>query len=573
MNNREVATILHETGLLMELQGENSFKIRAYYNGARTMEALEEDLEKVVGEGRLQKLPGIGPALTEKITELVETGRMAYHEELKTIIPEGVLELLQIPGLGPKKAGTLYRELGIASIGELEYACRENRLVTLKGFGIKTQQRFLQGIEMQKRFQGKHLLAEARPLALEILDQLAVHPQVIQGKIAGNLRRGHEIIEKIDFLVATEEPEKVIEFFSQRPQVEEIIEQSTDKINVKLDYGLKANLQAVAPEYFPYAVLRHTGSETHYEGLQQRAENMGLTLNDQGLFRNNEALTLNDEKAIYQGLGLSYIPPELREGNGEIEIAAEGKLPQLVETEDIKGIFHIHSNYSDGTDSLEEMVVAAMERGYQYLGFADHSQSAYYAGGLTADDVKRQHDEIDRLQGKYPDIIIFKGIESEIKADGSLDYDEETLASFDFIIASLHGRFNPEMDLTDRLITAISHPRVTMLGHPTGRLLLARDGYQVDMEALLQAAKEYQVIIELNSSPARLDIDWRHLQRAKELGVKISINPDAHRHEDIDDVIYGVIMARKGWLSAEDVFNTLDGEEMRLLLQKRQENI
>lgn len=571
MDKKQVASILNEIGLLLELKGESPFKSRAYYNGARTIEMLTDDLTSVVKEDRLRELPGIGEALAEKITELVETGRMAYYEELKEAIPDGVMALLKIPGLGPKKARVLYQELGISSLGELEYACKENRLITLKGFGAKTQAKFLAGIEYLKRFQGSFRLADAKCWAEELLSELKSCPWVIEGDIAGSIRRAKEIVKDIDLVASSREPAKVIEFFVGLPQVEKVRAQGETKASVRLEWGLAADLRVVLPEQFPYALHHFTGSKEHHTELRKLAKNMKLTINEYGIFHGDELIRCENEREFYRALGMDYIPPEIRENTGEIETSLSGRLPDLLQRNDLKGTFHIHTHYSDGSSSIEEMVKGALARGYRYIGISDHSQSAFYAGGLKVDDILRQHEEIDRVQEMYPEIMIFKGIEADVKPDGSLDYEDQVLALFDFVIASVHSHFKSGADLTERLVKAMFHPAVTMLGHPTGRLLLAREGYRVDMERIFEVAREKQVVIELNASPARLDLDWRHLRRAKELGVKVSINPDAHRVEELDDIAYGVSMARKGWLESGDVFNTMSPRRVKRYLEERRQ--
>lgn len=571
LDNNRVAEILNEIGLLLELQGENPFKSRAYYNGARTVETLGEDLKKMVAEDKLKALPGIGKALTDKITELVQNGRLGYYEELKETIPEGVLDLLKIPGLGPKKAGTLYRELGIASLGELEYACKENRLLILKGFGEKTQENFLAGIADLKRFQGKYLLSDAKAKGEEILSQLRECPWVLEGELAGSIRRAKEVVKDLDLVVSTLEPRKVVGFFINLPQIAEITAQGDTLVHAKLNSGMSVDLRIVSPEQFPYALHHFTGSKEHNIALRGLAKSINYKINEYGIFHGQELKKCNNEQEIYRLFALDYIPPELRENLGEIEASLEGTLPRLVDARDLKGIFHVHTNYSDGRDSIEEMVKGAIRRGHRYLGISDHSQSAFYAGGLKEKDIHLQHEEIAEVQAKYPEIIIFKGIEADILPDGSLDYSDEILALFDFVIASVHSHFRAGIDLTERLIKAISHPRVTMLGHPNGRLLLAREGYQVDFELLFETALVYNVAIELNASPARLDLDWRYLKKAKELGIKISINPDAHRVEDLDDIHYGLLMARKGWLEAGDILNSMSPRRMERYLRERKE--
>lgn len=568
IDHKQVAAILNEIGLLLELNGEDSFKSRAYYNGARTMETLTEDLARLVEEGKLETLPGIGKTLAGHVTELVTTGQMSYYEELKASVPAGVMELLKVPGLGPKKARVLYQELGITSIGELEYACKENRLITLKGFGVKTQAKYLAGIEYLKRFQGKYRIDEAWHQALEILNELNSCQAVVEAEIAGSLRRAAEIVEDVVLVASAHEPATVTAYFAELPQVEEVVNLGDTHASVKLGSGLSVKLTVVEPHQFVYALHHFTGSQEHHAALRQLAKNMKLTINEYGIFHGDELLLCQNEEEFYRTLGMDYIPPELRENTGEIEASLAGRLPNLLEAKDIKGILHVHTDYSDGSNTLEQMVQAAVQKGYRYIGISDHSQSAFYARGLTEADIRRQHEEIQALQENYPEIYIFKGIEADILADGSLDYDDEILALFDFVIASIH-QFQPGKDLTERLVTAISHPAVTILGHPTGRLLLAREGYRVDMDAVFEALKKHQVAVELNASPARLDLDWRHFRRAKELGIKVSINPDAHRVEDMDDTYFGVLLARKGWLEAGDVFNTMSPRRMKRFLEER----
>lgn len=568
VDHKQVAAVLKEIGLLLELTGEQPFKSRAYYNAARTMELFNGDLPQLVAEGRLETLPGIGKSLAAHIMELLTTGRMQYYEELKAAVPPGVLELLKIPNLGPKKARVLFQELGITSVGELEYACKENRLITLKGFGAKTQEKLLAGIEYLKRCQGSYRLDEAWSQGTEILNELKNCQGVAEAEIAGSVRRATEIVGDVDLVAGAREPARVTEYFTRLPQVETVVAREEGRARVKLKSGLMADLLVVEPERFVYALHHGTGSRAHREALQVLARNMKLTINEYGIFHGDELLPCEDEGEIYRTLGMDYIPPELRENLGEIEASLAGRLPELVEMEDIKGIFHVHTDYSDGSDTLARMVAGALQKGYRYIGIADHSQSAFYARGLKEADIRRQHEEIEALQEKYPEILIFKGIEVDILADGSLDYGDEILALFDFVIASVH-HFQPGKDLTERILKAVSHPAVTILGHPTGRLLLAREGYRVDLEAVFEALSRHQVAVELNASPARLDLDWRHFRRAKELGVKISINPDAHRVEDLDDTFYGVLVARKGWLEASDVFNTMSPRRMKRFLEDR----
>lgn len=556
MNKQEIAQILKDIGLLLELIEDQPFKSRAYYNGARIVELVEEDLQELVAENKLVKLRGIGKALAEKITELVVTGKSSYYEELKAQIPSGVLDLLRVPGLGPKKVRVLYQELQITNLRQLEYACKENRLVTLPGFGEKTQEKVLKGIDFLKTFQGHYYYAEAYSLALEVLELLRDNPGVEKADLAGSLRRSKEIVKDLDFVACGNNPGQIIADFCREPRIREVIAQGESKASVLWDTGIQIDLRAVEPSLYPFVLHHFTGSKEHNTALRHLAKSRGYKLNEYGLFSGEERVSCASETELFRALDLNYIPPELRENRGEIEAAEQGPLPNLVEVKDIQGVFHVHSLYSDGKNSLEELIVETIRKGYSYLGISDHSQSAFYARGLKAADISRQQEEIEKLREKYPQIKIFAGIEADIKPDGALDYPDDILQSFDFVIASVHSHFKmTEEAMTARIVKAMSHPAVTMLGHPTGRILLAREGYPVNMAQVLETAKENQVIMELNASPARLDLDWRYLKEAKERGILISINPDAHRLEELDDIKYGVAVARKGWLTKEDVFN------------------
>ncbi len=574
MEKGAIAKILQEIALLLELRGENSFKSRAYYNAARTVELLgEEKVRTLVVEDKLQEVKGIGSALNEKLRELILTGSLKYYEELKASIPAGLRDILKVPGLGPRKVKMLYDTLGIAALAELEYACKENRLINLKGFGAKTQDNILRGIEYLRRFQGQYYYSFARQIAAGLLEKIKAYPALGEVSTAGSIRRCREIVKDIDLVASAAEPGKLTEYFAGLPQVAEVIALGETKAAVRLQEGINADLRVVQTEQFPYALHHFTGSKEHNTALRHRAKTMGMKINEYGIFRGEEPIVCQSEEAFFQVLNLSYIPPELRENYGEIEAAEKGALPLLVEERDIKGIFHIHTAYSDGENTLEDVVKFCREAGYEYVGISDHSQSAYYAGGLKEDDLKRQLKEIEVLKERYPDVAIFSGVESDIRADGSLDYPDELLQQLDFVIASIHSGFKMSGDkMTERLVKALSHPQVTMLGHPTGRLLLGREGYPFDLEKVLQTALEHNVIIELNASPARLDLDWRHLKSAKELGLLVSINPDAHRLEEFADTYLGVAIARKGWLEKKDVFNTRSRQEVEAYFQSRKGN-
>ena len=567
MDKQSIFMILKEIGLLLELKGENPFKSKAYYNGARTLELLEEDLETLVKENRLKDIKGIGQALNEKITELVLTGHLKYYDELKASVPQELIEMFNIPGLGPKKIKALHDELAISSIADLEYACKENRLVDLKGFGAKSQKNILESIEYLKRFQGQYYYSEAIIVAEEILEELKKSSYLIDISLAGSIRRCKEIVKDIDLVASSNNPGELTRYMAELSQVMDVLALGETKVSVKLHLGINLDLRVVKPQEYPYALHHFTGSKEHNTAMRHRAKTMNLKMNEYGIFRGEQLLKCADEIEVFKTMGLEYIPPELRENSGEIEAAEAGTLPELVNASDIKGIFHVHTNYSDGSNTLEEMVKACVDLRYEYLGVTDHSQSAYYAGGLKEEGVRRQQEEIFFLREKYPQIDILSGIESDIKPDGSLDYSDEILESFDFVIASVHSnlRMNKE-EATQRLVKAMEHPLTTMLGHPTGRILLGREGYALDMERIFEAAIKHKIIIELNASPARLDIDWRYLKRAKELGVLISINPDAHRIQELQDVKLGVKIARKGWLEAKDIFNCRDRYDIRKYL-------
>ncbi|MDK2840315.1 MAG: polymerase [Thermosipho sp. (in: thermotogales)] len=570
MDKKTVINILNEIGLLLELKGENPFKIRAYYNAARALETLDEDIEILVKNNKLKEVKGIGEAINKKITELINTGRLEYYENLKASIPEGLVEMLKIPGLGPKKIKTLYDKLDIKTVGELEYACLENRLVELPGFGEKTQKKILEGIKFVKRFSNQHLFSEAYSEANLLKQYLLKTGLVIRCEIAGSIRRKKEIVKDIDILATTDNPQKLMESFVEYEKTKDVIVRGDTKTSITLGSGINADLRVVKDEKYPYALHHFTGSKEHNTAMRHRAKRMGIKINEYGLFKGDTLIKCQDEEEIFRKLNLSYIPPEIRENMGEIEAAEKGEIPVLVEEKDIKGVFHVHTNYSDGANSLTEMVYSARELGYKYIGITDHSKSARYAHGLNEEDILRQFDEIDRLNEKYSDIKILKGIESDILKDGSLDYEEDLLKKFDFVIASVHSNFKmSKEEMTERIIKAVKNKYTTIIGHLTGRLLLSRDGYDLDVYRVIDACAEYDKIIEINSNPHRLDIDWRYIKYAKEKGVKLAICPDAHRVEGLRDVKYGIGIARKGWFEAKDVINTYDVDKVYEIFKRK----
>ena len=556
MAQKPITRILEDIAMLLEIKGENPFKTRAYYNAAKTLSGIT-NLEELIQEKRLREIKGIGEALSQKIEEYSDTGSMVYYEELTRKVPESLLELMQIPNLGPKKIKVLYDELGISNIGELEYACKENRLIRLAGFGEKTQEKVLKGIEFFKRHKGEFLFGDIYLEAERIKKSISaiIAPEWVD--VCGSIRRRKEIVRDMDILVAAESHEKVTSFFVSIPEAEEVLVTGDTKTSVRMKSGIEADLRVVSEKEFPYALMYFTGSKEHNVRLRGIAKKKGWKLNEYGLFDGENLVQCKSEEEIYHALSLPFIHPELREDSGEIEAAQQNALPLLVRLGDIKGTFHVHTDFSDGVDSLEKMVEGAQKLGYSYLGISDHSKAAYYAGGLKPDAVLRQWEMIDRINEKSSSFQIFKGIESDILPDGSLDYDDSVLEGFDFVIASIHSGFTMKKDdMEKRILKAMENPFTTMLGHPTGRLLLSRDGYQVDMMNIIDGAARNNVILELNASPYRLDIDWRYLKYAREKGVMISINPDAHAVAGLGDVFYGVNIARKGWQENKDVLNT-----------------
>jgi len=568
MQKKPVSDILENIAMLLEIKGENPFKSRAYYNAAKALSGIT-NLEELVKEKRLREIKGIGEALSQKIEEYSKTGTMAYYEELTRAVPESLLELMQIPNLGPKKIKVLYDELEITNIGELEYACKENRLIHLTGFGEKTQENVLKGIEFFKRHKGEFLFGDVYQEAERIRQRLSTIVDPICAEVCGSIRRRKEVVRDMDILVAAENHEKITSFFVSMPEVDQVLVTGETKTSVRMKSGIEADLRVVTRQEFPYALVYFTGSKEHNVRLRGIAKKKGWKLNEYGIFDGDNLVICKSEEEIYRALGLPYIPPELREDSGEIEAAEQDMLPSLIQHEDIRGIFHVHTDFSDGVDSLERMVEAAQKFGFSYIGVSDHSKTAYYAGGLKHDAILRQWEMIDTLNKKNSTFRIFKGIESDILSDGSLDYDDSILEGFDFVIASVHSGFTMKKDdMEERILKAMKNPYTTILGHPTGRLLLSRDGYQVDMMRIIDCAAQNHVILELNASPYRLDIDWRYLKYAKDKGVMISINPDAHAVAGLEEVFFGVNIARKGWQESKDILNTRDVNDIKEIFTK-----
>ena len=569
MDKDQVAEVLVNIATLLELKGENPFKTRAYQNAARTIEALSEPLDKLVGEERLGELKGIGEALQQKITELVTTGRLRYYEDLKAATPPGLVAMLDIPGLGPKKIKALHDELGIESVEQLEQACKDGKIAGLKGFGEKTQTNILEGINRRRTYASRHLLSDALEREEPLLEALRSHSDVIRCSAAGSLRRHREIIGDIDLLASSKKPAEVIEFFTSQPGIEKVLAKGDTKASVLLKGGIQSDLRVVSDSEYASALMYFTGSKQHNIVMRQRAIDRGLRLNEYGLFCSNEEtrdqkllVKCRTEEDIFEKLGLHFIPPEMREDMGEIALAEKGPLPRLIEWTDLKGSLHNHSTWSDGHQRPEEIAKAMRELGLAYWGVTDHSKSSFQANGLDTARVRQQLKEIAAINATLAkegtDFRLLTGTEVDILKDGKLDFPDDLLAELDVVIASIHTSFTQsEAETTRRLIGAAGNPYVHMLGHLTGRLLLEREPYKLDHRAVIEACAETGTWIELNAHPMRFDMDWRWWPYAKSKGVKCVINCDAHRLAEAGYLRLGAGIARKGWLTKEDVVNTL----------------
>jgi DNA polymerase (family 10) len=577
MDKDRVAEILLEIGTLLELKGENPFKTRAYTNAARTIESLNEPLAKLVVEKRLGEIKGIGSALEQKITELVETGKLKYHDELKASIPPGLIAMLEISGLGPKKIQALNKNLGVDSIEKLETACKKGKVAELDGFGEKTQANILEGIERRRTYASKHLLSDALRAAEPLLENLRRHPEVIRCSAAGSLRRFREIIGDLDLLASSKKPADVIEFFISQPDIIKVTAKGETKASVILKGGFQSDLRVVSDKEFPFALAYFTGSKEHNIVMRQRAIQRGLRLNEYGLFKSKEEtrdtkllVPCISEEEIFAKLDLPYIEPELREDHGEFASGEKNDLPKLIEWTDLKGALHNHSNWSDGHNTLEEIAEFTDNLGLEYWAITDHSKSSFQANGLDAKRLREQIKEIKKINEGFArrgsDFRLLTGCEVDILKD-RLDFDDELLAELDVVVASLHIPSSNEAENTKRLIRAAENKYVHIIAHMTGRLLLEREPYPVNVQAVIDACVETETWLELNCNPHRFDLDWRHWPYAKSKGVKCVINPDAHRNEHVGFLRLGAGMARKGWLEQTDVVNTLTLKSLKRQLK------
>jgi DNA polymerase (family 10) len=581
MNKDQVAQVLTEIATLLELKGENPFKSRAYANAARALDSLGEPLETVFAPGSEPRLKGIGDSLHQKICELLATGKLAYYEELKNSVPPGLLQMLSIPGLGPKKVKALHDRLGLETMEQLERACQLSQVAELAGFGEKTQANILAGIAFRRQYASRHLLRDAWLVAEPMLDSLRGHPGVARCGPAGSLRRGKEIIGDIDLLASSKNPRAVIEFFTRQPGVASVSAQGETKASVVLPGGIQADLRVVSEVEYPFALAYFTGSKEHNIVMRQRAIQRGLRLNEYGLFKSavetREAalrVPCRTEEEIFQQLGLAGIPPELREDRGEFAAAEQNRLPRLLDWTELKGSLHNHSTWSDGRMTLPQIALQARELGCAYWAVTDHSKSSFQANGMDAARLRQQLEELAALNRKFAaeghDFRFLTGTEVDILTDGRLDFEDEVLATLDVVVASVHQGFTQsEAEMTRRLIRAAENPCVHILGHLTGRLLLEREPYKVNQTAVIDACAATGTWIELNASPLRCDMDWRLWHYAKDKGVKCAINCDAHRYEDAGHLRLGASLARKGWLESKDVVNTLPLPRLRQALQAK----
>jgi DNA polymerase (family 10) len=584
MTKEEIANVLERIATLLELKNENPFKIRAYTNAARAIETFGGNVSDFQDEEAVAKIPGIGKSIALKIRELAASGSLKYLEELSAEFPTGIMELFSLPGLGAKKIKALYDRLGINSIEQLQKACEDGRVAELPGFGQTTQQKLCDAIAKRAAHAGSFQFGQVATEAETLRSDLVAHSDALKVDIAGSYRRRKEIVHDLDFLVATKSPEAIMKFFVSHPLVESVIAQGPTKSSVRLRSGVQCDLRVVSSAEYPFALAYFTGNKEHNIELRSRALQRGWTLNEYRLAPApvdskakkerpvKKIPTVRDEADLYRAVDLDFIPPELRENWGEFEAAEKHSLPKLIEKENLRGTFHCHTTASDGHNSIEEMAEAAQALGLEYLGIADHSRSSIQAHGIDEAKLRFQIGAIRKFNTKLNGFRVFAGIECDILRDGSLDLPDEVLSQLDYVIASIHSVFNlSETEMTRRVIRAMENPLVTVLAHPTGRLLLKREPYQIDIPAVLEAAARTGTWIELNAAPKRLDLDWRWWPLAKQKGVKCVINPDAHRTERLQDLWFGIGIARKGWLTKDDVMNCLPLEKIEAALRAKRE--
>jgi len=562
MRNLEIAAVFNQIADLLEIQGANPFRVRAYRKAAMSIEGLTDSIEFIAGQGSVRHIPGIGEDLANKIQEYLQTGKMEFHEQLKQEIPVGLIKMVEIPSVGPKTAKLIYDQFRIQTIDELEALCKTERLLCVPGFKKKTIENILRGIEIHRRRRGNYLLGRTLPIATQICKYLEAYAERVA--YAGSLRRMKEIVHDVDILAATGSPGKVMTAFLSMPLIDTVLAQGPTKASVRVQDDLQVDLRVIEPKSWGAAMHYFTGSKAHNIRMRERAIRMGLKLNEYGLFdADDKPIAGAEEEEIFQKLGLPFIPPVLREDQGEMEAAAEGTLPDLVELHDIRGDLHMHTRWSDGSYSTEEMVEAARGRGYQCVAITEHSESLGVAGGLSDEDLLRHADEVRLLDAKYPDIRVLAGSEVDIRMDGTLDYPDELLGKLDFVVASVHTGFKQDRAmLTERVVRAMQNPYVRVIGHPTGRLLGDRDGYDLDFDEVMKEAARTRTCLEVNSNFHRLDLNDVHCRKARDMGVHVIISTDSHNYEDLLNLPYGVATAQRGWIEKERVLNARPVEEM-----------
>lgn len=560
MKNQEIARIFYDMADMLELQGV-TFKPNAYRRAAQNIESMSQDVAVLWREGRLGEIPGVGANMAEKIGEYLETGKVEAHEKLREEVPPGLVEIMGIRGVGPKTTKFLHQELGIQSVAELKQAASEGRIEKLKGLGPKKAENILRGIELKAAYEGRHPLGLVLPLAERVVAYLREHAPVQQISVGGSVRRQREMCGDIDILATAEDWKRVMEAFVTMPEVARVVQHGETKSIVWLRDGIQADLRVLNEASYGAALQYFTGNKEHNIQMRSLAIGQGLKLSEYGLFRDEERVAGRTEEEVYEALGLRYIEPELREDQGEIEAAREGRLPDLVTLDDLKGDLHVHTNWSDGHDPPEAMVRGATERGYAYVGLSDHSKAVRIAGGLTDEEILEQRDVIRDLRQEFRGIRILHGAEVDILDGGELDFADETLKELDYAVAAVHSRFNlPEAEMTERVVRAMEHPKVRVLAHPTGRQLGEREPVALDMDRVIQAAVETNSALEINAGISRLDLNGAHARRAKEGGAKLIVNTDSHATPSLDLMRFGVGQARRGWLEPADVVNTWDGD-------------
>lgn len=562
MRNLEIATIFNQIADLLEIQGANPFRVRAYRRAAASLEGLTDTIEVIVRQGAVRNIPGIGEDLATKIAEYLDTGRMDFHEKLKLEVPLGLVKMVDIPSVGPKTARQIYDQFQIQTIEELEELCKTEKLLGVPGFKKKTVENILRGIDLYRRRRGNYLLGRIVPRAEVICRYL--EPHAARVAYAGSLRRMKEIVHDVDILAASTDPEKTMKAFLSLPLVESVLAQGGTKASVRVQDDLQVDLRVIEPKSWGAALHYFTGSKAHNIRMRERAIKMGLKLNEYGLFDSNDKFIAGvEEEEIFEKLGLPFIPPVLREDQGEIEAAAQGKLPNIVELHDIQGDLHMHTSWSDGSYSTEEMIEAARKRGYKYVAITDHSKSLGVAGGLSDEDLLKHAEEVRSLDAKYSDIRVLAGTEVDIRQDGTLDYPDELLNKLDFVVASVHSGFKQDRaTLTSRVVRAMQNPHVRVIGHPTGRLLGDRDPYELDFDEVMKEAARTRTCLEVNSNFHRLDLNDVHCRKARDMGVHVIISTDSHNYDDLLNLPYGVATAQRGWIEKDRVLNARPVDEM-----------